>query len=266
MSLPSRPNLVSTSSLKLVQQKILASASLKFYDSNLDLEWIRPYLPIENDSDKENADIDVVPLNGAGGLMASMYSVTVTIHNSPDNILKFIYKTNSPTAFAEERSQMLGLGREALFYDLLAPTLVSEISLGLPKVYASRGNMKTGQKDILIEDLSLKGCQSGLLFGSKVPINYGRDVPSIVSEVFTLHNSKIPSPEELASLTLKQLANLHRYYWNDIDFVKRHAHWLGRITTGICSGFISDDEHDVNLISNRSAWETLVMEYVNMWK
>ena len=42
--------------------KSILSSSLKVYNSNLDLEWIRDFLPID-ENEKNSAEISVIPLN-----------------------------------------------------------------------------------------------------------------------------------------------------------------------------------------------------------
>lgn len=80
--------------------------------------------------------------------------------------------------------------------------------------------MSTGLKEILMEDLSETGIQSGLLFGPNAPINLGRRVNDIVEETFELHNSAIPSPEMVAMATVTELAKVHRKFWRNSTLVK----------------------------------------------
>ena len=196
--------------------KSITSASLKVYDTDLNLEWVRPYLPLESEKDKAEAKILAMPLNGAGGVLCSLYSISVGVIGQPE--LNLIYKTTQPTEEAESASKNIGQAREALFYAHIAPDLLSEV--GLPRVYASRGDMVTGVKEILMDDLSETGIQSGLLFGPLAPINMGRNVNSIINDVFESLDAIVPSPEQVAMATVTELAKLHRKYWCSSDFVK----------------------------------------------
>ena len=191
-----------------------------------------------------------------------MYSVIVQILDQ--NIeLKLIYKTNQETEFSENLSKDFGLVREGIFYSVLASDLASELGIGLAKVYSSKGNVITGQKEILLEDLSQLGLQSGYLFGPKVPINYDRrfEIDQIIGKFFQKHNAVVPSPEIVASATLSQIAKIHRKYWCDKTFVQNNAMWLSGSKYGICSC----PEDNIILSLDQVLWEKNQKAAVDIW-
>ena len=78
-------------------------------------------------------------MSGAGGLNADMKRIKVEF--SSGNVSTYVLKTTG------EGRVELGLAREALFYK--NSSIIS--SLGIPKVYFSSGDMKTGAKQILLD-------------------------------------------------------------------------------------------------------------------
>lgn len=51
--------------------------------------------------------------------------------------------------------------------------------------------METGEKIIIMEDLSLKGIQSGYFFGPGSPLNWGKDLTVLLSHVPSLGDLSI---------------------------------------------------------------------------
>ena len=78
-------------------------------------------------------------MSGAGGLNAEMKRIKVEF--SSGNVSTYVLKTTG-----EGRAE-LGLAREAHFYK--CADIIS--SFGIPKVYFSSGDMKTGAKQILLK-------------------------------------------------------------------------------------------------------------------
>mmetsp|Transcript_4397 Transcript_4397/g.15267 ORF Transcript_4397/g.15267 Transcript_4397/m.15267 type:complete len:371 (-) Transcript_4397:2410-3522(-) len=105
-------------------------------------------------------------------------------------------------------SVALGLAREALFYAELAPAL-AEARL-LPRILHSHGVMQTGEKLIVMEDLSQDGVQSGLYFGSHSPLNWGKDLEKLTT---CAGLSPAPTPEGIISLAFACAAKLHATFW-----------------------------------------------------
>jgi len=96
---------------------------------------------------------ECLDMGGAGGLNAKMRRLKITFEDGSLNTLVLKYLSG-------EQSKQLGLPREALFYQKFGK-FVDDI----PEVIYSEGDMGTGDKIILFEDLT--GCiQSGYWFGS----------------------------------------------------------------------------------------------------
>ena len=91
------------------------------------------------DGGGEITSISEESMSGAGGLNATMKRIRVEFASGKSST--YVLKT------IEEGRVELGLAREALFYkDSAAIT-----SVGIPQVYYSSGDMKTGAKQILFQ-------------------------------------------------------------------------------------------------------------------
>lgn len=173
-------------------------------------EWLVP--SIESFTSKVVKDVTVDDFSGEGGLSsASMLKLSVNFVDGSS--VKYVYK-NVPES-REKHSKDLGLPRESLFYKLLAPTLVEQ-GVTIPGVVFSHGNMVTGSKTIVLEDLSGSCLQSGYFFGPGSPLNWAKDLDAVVT-------TKIPM-EVVARDTFRRAASLHATYWKD-DSLLQHK-WL----------------------------------------
>lgn len=113
-------------------------------------------------------------MSSAGGLNAQMRRMRVT--RAEDNIEKtYVLKNVRPTEHGLTQSKQLGLAREAVFYRELS----SGYSDLLPDVLFSYGDMSTGNKFILLEDMS-DAVQAGYFFGPSSPHNWNRDLQSLM--------------------------------------------------------------------------------------
>jgi thiamine kinase-like enzyme len=112
-------------------------------------------------------------------------------------------------------SQSLGLAREALFYSKLTPWLQGKNIV--PEIYYAFGNMETGQKWIVMQDLSLneQAVDSGIFFGPGNPNNWSRDLEQLVSKI-----ESPPSAHEVASKTFLKMAQIHAKYWLNQDLLE----------------------------------------------
>ena len=104
----------------------------------------------------------------------------------------------APKPIIEERFE---LAREALFYKELGPELVGII----PSCIYTKGNMETGSKLIIMEDLN--GILSGKLIGPDHPHTwaYKAEVEKLTSEG--------PGVEKIIEGTFCHTAMLHAKYW-----------------------------------------------------
>ena len=173
-------------------------------------EWLMP--SIEEVTGKIVKSVSVDDFSGQGGLSsATMLKLNVVF--ADDSKIKYVYKTVPQSS--EGNSKNLGLPRESFFYKLLAPTLLQQ-GVTLPVVVYSYGDMSTGSKTIVLEDLS-EGCvQSGYFFGPGSPLNWGKDLDEIVT-------TKIPV-ELVARDTFRKIASLHATYWKDESLLQHK--WL----------------------------------------
>eukprot|EP01031_Cornospumella_fuschlensis_P047072 gene47072-57646_t len=141
-----------------------------------DIQWIRSHLTFLADKEREEAVVTIDDFPGAGGLHALTKSVKVAVG---DKVFKYVYKQVHHSPEALERSRSLGTAREAIFYNEFAPTA----TFSVPKVLCSFGDMKTGEKKVVLEDLGVSGIQSGYFFGPGSPLNWGKDLPALLAKV-----------------------------------------------------------------------------------
>lgn len=166
-----------------------------------DFQWLVP--SIEEVSGKAVKDVSVDDFSGAGGL-SSATMLKLNVNFTDGTTVKYVYK-NAPPGHTTT-SKNLGLPRESFFYKLLAPKLVEQ-GVTIPTVVYSYGDMTTGAKTIVMEDLSSGALQSGYFFGPGSPLNWGKDLDALVT-------TKLPA-EVVARDTFRRAASLHATYWKD---------------------------------------------------
>ena len=148
-------------------------------------------------------------LTAAGGLSAEMKVINVAIPSNNNYPRRYILKHTRTGGL--ERSKQMGSPREALFYQSFAETLRNG-GCPIPEIIVAHGDMTTGEKVLVIEDLSYYGVQSGYFFGPGSPLNWGHDLAA--------KTAKVPNIEHItamtiASDTLQAAAKMHRIYWKD---------------------------------------------------
>ncbi len=99
---------------------------------------------------------------------------------------------------------VLALTAAALFYKHLAPVLGALV----PTVAYAEGDMETGDKRVIMEDLS-SYVDSGALFGPGNPNNWARDLRTFEER------AGAPSPAAVALATFRAYAQMHAKYWRD---------------------------------------------------
>jgi hypothetical protein len=108
--------------------------------------------------------VSVESMSKAGGLAALMRRIRIITQS--DEELTFVLKSSNSSGVATlSTSKQLGLPREAYFYN----SLYGEFKDALPKVYFATGDMLSGQKYLLFEDLS-ECVQTGYFFGPGSPL------------------------------------------------------------------------------------------------
>lgn len=139
-------------------------------------------------------------------------------------------------------SRNLGLAREAMFYNLLAPKIGipssnknsaddpmrSDTSEGLPasfipKIHYASGDMRDGSKIVVMEDLSEDYVDSGILFGPGNPNNWKRKLNEKIAEAYP---SIVPTSFDVANQTFIAIANVHAAFWRDKELLKEAYCWL----------------------------------------
>ena len=105
----------------------------------------------------------------SGGLISGVKKVRLTMQNDEklDLILKFLIP--SPSNLIDQKTVVtLGFAREADFYNAIGNMPVelrSALSVFLPKVYHAESDWESGEKVMLMEDLSNDGIDSRFYFG-----------------------------------------------------------------------------------------------------
>ena len=140
-------------------------------------------------------------------------------------ILKQIPPSGKPLA------KRLGLAREALFYNELAPRVSSSVTNDnnhiTPKTYFSWGNMETGEKMVLMEDLSADMIDSGVLFGPGNPNNWSRDLPAMIQASFPKPDTlPPPTAAQVTKNTFMAIAKVHAHFWNNHTLFCKEDSWL----------------------------------------
>jgi len=139
-------------------------------------------------------------MSGAGGLSgAEINRMKLTALDG--DAFSLVVKTSPESKRVS--SANLGLPREAIFYSEFASSLSG---LALPKVFYAQGDMKSGKKTILMEDLS--DCvQSGYFFGGGSPLNWGKDLAALTSKFAGI------TAEDVTRVCFVEAARLHGKYW-----------------------------------------------------
>jgi hypothetical protein len=159
--------------------------------------------------------VQVTDLSGSGGLNATMVRLMLV---TASNETRTLVMKSFPVA-QWERNRKLGLSREAIFYSHFAPELTNM----LPRVVYSFGDMSTGEKTILFEDLT--DCvQAGYFCGPYSPHNWGKDLEKLTERC----------PDfDVVSITDKAFtlaAEFHGRYWMNTNLLEllwlRGSDWL----------------------------------------
>ena len=158
--------------------------------------------------------------------------------NTPRTMTMIVKQAATPKG--RELSQKLGLAREALFYQHLAPLIQQHFYQDqsvatankaidepiLPHVYYAHGNYPTnGSKFLVMQDLpSAEYIDSGVLFGPGNPHNWDHPA-SRLDELVQKAGS--PLPHEVAHDTFQVLARIHALYWQRIEWVESATYLRG---------------------------------------
>lgn len=181
------------------------------------------YYPVwlsDNEIDVGWMDGNVVLGNSALGRLVSRDGATLKLALEFDNGTenKRLVAKQVPEGGSKELSKRLGLAREALFYDNFAFEFRCRDGMHdiLPKVYYSYGDYETGEKFVLMEDLSDRAVDSAIFFGPGNPNNWNRDLPKEV-ESACFGGVAAPTPEQVAMETFTAIAKIHGIFWRRRD-------------------------------------------------
>ena len=179
---------------------------------------------------REVTAVHVESMSGAGGFSGEMSRVRVTWADakSGDGAEKVMVMKHTKENGAVS-SKTLGLAREGCFYEWVTSTGNRTYDDLIPAVYYSKGNMETGDKVILLEDLGHM-VQTGYFFGGGSPLNWGKDLESIVSSKGlslkpTNSSSQTNVPLIVAEAACLLAAKYHGEHWLQSDLLDGNI-WL----------------------------------------
>lgn len=198
--------------------------------------------------------VSVTSMSGAGGFSGEMSRVVVCWDDNGEEISMVMKHTKENGA---NSSRTLGLAREGCFYDWAAASNRQVYESLIPKVYYSKGDMSSGDKVILLEDLG-SFVQSGYFFGGGSPLNWGKDLGKEVSDKglsLLANNSADPSEiiELVAEAACRLAAKYHGQHWMRQDLLDNNT-WLKSSDWHVGNGRESW-EAGQNYI--KSSWEKL---------
>ena len=187
-----------------------ATAAVEDWTKKLELDdrGVLPY------SSSESA------FTGAGGSYNELHRLTLS--DSRGKILSSLIVKSTPRGKREQtQSIRQGLAREAMFFNALAPKV--EQLVRVPKVLYAEGDLDTGEKIIIMEDLK-DVTQTGYFFGPGSPLNHEKDLKEICERAGN------PHCKEVAAATFRAAAELHARYWEDESLLKlpwlRGSSWV----------------------------------------
>jgi len=202
-------------------------------DSEMDPRWIEQMTGLRGVSkcfvqDSSNAGRRREDVRNGGTLKLEISFLEERQGSAPiRNNMSLVIKQVPPEG--RPQSQMLGLAREALFYKHLAPKVTQEFPAIIPKIYHSFGDMASGSKVVIMEDLSTSSyIDSGILFGPGNPNNWMRNLPAIITQAYG--NRSPPSSYQVANDTFLAMAKVHATFWKDSSLLEssflRCADWI----------------------------------------
>lgn len=194
-------------------------------DSKIDPSWVEEKVPhLTNVSDCTVKDISNDTRKGDIAKNGATLRLHISRENECDAPMVLVAKQIPPSG--EAMSQRLGLAREAMFYNQLAPKIQLSSSNNeecIPKIYYSYGDMSNGSKFVLMEDLSDSFVDSGILFGPGNPNNWNRNLKSRIAAAYPV---SVPTSFDVANRTFLAIANVHATFWKDPELLKEEYSWL----------------------------------------
>lgn len=178
----------------------------------LDTTWLAEKLGVGVKSAKVREMVTM------GGLAGSFNHLDIVLekelHKGQGTELTLVLKTTTPAGVGT--SKTMGLWREALFYNLLAPRLPAGL---VPRTYFAVGDAESGKKAVVMEDLA-SHVPAGVFFGPGNPNNWAivGKLDEIVAKAGGMDGA------EVASAIFKLHARLHAQFWRSKDMLEME--WL----------------------------------------
>lgn len=205
-----------------------AAMPLWINDSRIDPSWIKEKMPMFQDV-SECVVQDISNETRKGAKVKDGATLLLQLESPDDDKATTLVAKQVP-ATGLALSCKLGLAREAMFYNTLAPKIRIPSYNGddtrapcIPKIYYSYGDMSDGSKIVVMEDLSGGFVDSGILFGPGNPNNWKRDLKSKIADAYP---SAVPTSFEVANQTFLAIANVHASFWRDKELLKEEYSWL----------------------------------------
>lgn len=233
-------------------------------DSEIDPSWIKEKMPSFQDVTKcEVKDISNDRRRGSKIKDGATLLLELTSSDDTKESKTLVAKQVSPSEL--QLSRTLGLAREAIFYEKLAPKIKIPSSKDrsdssseqtdpcIPKIYYSSGDMNDGSKIVVMEDLSDGFVDSGILFGPGNPNNWKRDLIKKIADAFP---TSVLTSFEVANQTFLAIANVHAAFWRDTTLLGED--WLRG------SSWIRGQDEDAWWASQgmiRTQWKNYVSNY-----
>ncbi|KAI9030212.1 kinase-like domain-containing protein [Hyaloraphidium curvatum] len=184
-----------------------------------DLSWLVEHLNAQSAAGARATAASLADFSGQGGLNAQMRKLTVAYDDGTDK--KFVLKTMLEAELG--RSKALGLARECFFYAQLAPELRKH-GVGIAECVYVYGDISSGKKTIVLEDISERSTQSGYFFGPGSPHNWGKDLAALTAPK---NGGPAATVLDVARDAFKTAARVHGTYWMDKDaLLAEGREWL----------------------------------------
>lgn len=205
-------------------------------DTNIDPKWIEEVTNLKGVTQCAVQDISNATRKGETIRNGATLKLLISFAASKDKPPLSLIIKQIPNAAGRAQSRMLGLAREAHFYNHLAPKILGETGRQIiPKIYHAHGDMKQGSKLVLMEDLSPPSTDdaddketfldSGILFGPGNPNNWSRNLPERIAQAYPPPRSA-PSSQQVATETFRAIAKVHAKFWQDHSLLEHHHEWL----------------------------------------
>lgn len=179
--------------------------SIMTEDHVTDTHWLSRVLGITVNS------VTVEDMSGSGGMSGHMRRLRIV--SSDNEETTYVLKSTQQRGL--EQSKQLGLAREGKFYC----TFYEHFKEILPVVKYSHGDLESGEKFILFEDLS-DSVQTGYYFGPHSPLNWGKDLNA---EKKDLHDVTL---EMILEGSMMLAARYHGMNWKNASLLADDMSWL----------------------------------------